>query len=82
MVPSVGKAQKVKQVTNEELLAALDQKFNQIDKRFDKIQNMLDDIDERLGSVEDNSEITRDGVNAILEWADIIGRINNHPIAK
>lgn len=69
-------------MTNEELLAALNKRFDQIDKRFDKIQNKLDDIEERLGSVEDDSEITRYGVNALLDWADIIGRINNHPIAK
>lgn len=69
-------------MTNEELLSALSQRFDQINKRFDKIQNKLDDIEDRLGGVEEDSEITRDGVNALLDWADIIGRINKHPIAK
>lgn len=66
-------------MTNEELLAAL---TNQIGEFRREVHSRLDGIEERIDGLEEDSEITREGVNALLDWADIIGRINKHPIAK
>ena len=83
-------------MTNEELLAALSVQFDGINKNFeavnnrldrmeariDKIEERLDNIEERLDNLEEDSAVTREGVNSLLEWADVIGRINRHPIAN
>lgn len=69
-------------MTNEELLAALNQRFDHIDRRMDGIDKRLDSIEERLDNIEEDAEISREGINTLLEWADVIGRINRHPIAK
>jgi len=69
-------------MTNEELLTALNQRFDHIDKRMDGIEERLNGIEERLDGIEEDAEISREGINTLLEWADIIGRINHHPIAK
>lgn len=69
-------------MTNEELLAALSAHFGAINNRLDNIDSRLDSIQEQLDELKEDSEITRDGVNSLLEWADIIGKLNNYPIAK
>ena len=53
-------------MTNEELLAAINARFDAIDARFNSIQEQLDDLKE-------DCEVTRDGVNTLLEWADTVG---------
>lgn len=66
-------------MTNEELLAA-------INARFDAIQERIDSVEERLsGQIEDlreECEITRDGVNSLLDWAEHAGKVINFPIAN
>ena len=80
-------------MTNEELLNAIthqigglrkevNERLDGIEERLDGIEERLDGIEERVDGLEEDGAITRDGVNALLDWADIIGRINKHPIAK
>lgn len=57
-------------MTNEEMLTILNQRFDEIGKR-------LDGIEERLAGIEEEAAVTREGVNSILEWADIAGRTIN-----
>ena len=80
-------------MTNEELLNAIthqigglrkevNERLDGIEERLDGIDERLDRIEERVDALEEDGAITRDGVNALLDWADIIGRINKHPIAR
>lgn len=62
-------------MTNEELLAAINARFDAIDARFNSIQEQLDDLKE-------DGEITRDGVNSLLDWAEHAGKVINFPIAN
>lgn len=66
-------------MTNEELLNAITHQIGEFRK---EVNERFDSIEERIDSLEEDGAITRDGVNALLDWADIIGRINKHPIAK
>ena len=66
-------------MTNDELLSAITMQIGEFRK---EVNDRFNGIEERIDSLEENGEITRDGVNALLDWADIIGRINKHPIAK
>lgn len=80
-------------MTNEELLQAITLQIgsfrNEMTRRMDEMENRLDSMEKSIASLqesveglEEDSEITRDGVNSLLEWADMIGKINNYPIAK
>lgn len=73
-------------MTNEELLQAITVQIGsflqEMTRRMDELENRLDSMEESIESLKEDSEITRDGVNSLLEWADIIGKINNYPIAK
>ena len=62
-------------MTNEELLEALNKRFDEIDRRFDSIE-------ERLGDLEESAEITRAGVNSLLEWAEECGNVIKFPLPK
>ena len=65
-----------------ERLDGIEERLDGIEERLDGIEERLDGIEERVDGLEEDGAITRDGVNALLDWADIIGRINKHPIAK
>lgn len=73
-------------MTNEELLQAITVQIGsfrqEMTRRMDKLENRLDSMEEAMETLKEDGEITRDGVNSLLEWADIIGKINNYPIAK
>ena len=62
-------------MTNEELLEVLNQRFDAIDKRFDAIEEQLEELKEY-------SEITRTGVNSLLEWAEDCGNVIKFPLPK
>lgn len=66
-------------MTNEELLQAI---TVQIGSLRQEMNRRFDAMEERIETLEEDGEITRDGVNSLLEWADMIGKLNNYPIAK
>lgn len=76
-------------MTNEEMLAAItahiDARLDAMQEQINNVQEQINNVEERLsGQIEDlkeDCEITRDGVNSLLEWADIVGKITNYPIA-
>ncbi len=49
---------------------------------FQKINTRLDKMDDRLDRLEEYAEITRDGVNALLEWAEDCGNAVKFPLPK
>lgn len=52
-----------------------------IDDRLSPINARLDGIDERLSVVEENTTVTRDVVNKLLDWADDPS-IQQFPLSK
>ena len=66
-------------MTNEErileLLEAQQGKLRQINAR-------LNSIDTRLDKLEEDAEITRDGVNALIEWAENVSNAIRFPLPK
>jgi|GEM_PF-1183608 len=64
-------------MTNEKLLDAIgkksdaiDKQFQSIDKHFQSIDKRLDSIDSRLDHLEEFAEVTRNGVNVLIEWTE------------
>lgn len=62
-------------MTNEELLEALN-------SRFDAIESKLYGIESRLDKLEEHAEVTRAGVNSLLEWAEECGNVIKFPLPK
>lgn len=66
-------------MTNEErileLLEAQQGELRQINVR-------LNSIDARLDKLEEDAEITRDGVNALIEWAENVSNAIRFPLPK
>lgn len=49
----------------------MDEKF---DEKLKPIYEHLDKVDERLDAIEENTEVTRDVLNSVVEWIDIYFR--------
>lgn len=66
-------------MTNEErileLLEAQQGELRQINVRLNSIDTRLDKLDE-------DAEITRDGVNALIEWAENVSNAIRFPLPK
>ena len=66
-------------MTNEEkilqLLEAQQEEFSKINARLDKIEEDIEEIKE-------TSEITRNGVNALIEWAEDCGNAIKFPLPR
>lgn len=57
----------------------LDKKLKPITERLDRLQADVDDLKEDVSELKEAHEITRDGVNALLEWSDKISEAQRLP---
>ena len=55
-------------MTNEELLEVLNKRFDAIETRLDRL--------------EEYAEVTRSGVNALIEWAEDVSNAIRFPLPK
>ena len=69
-------------MTNEELLEAINQQFKSINERFDRIDERLDSLEDDVVELKESAEVTRDGVNSLLEWAEECGNVIKFPLPK
>jgi len=51
-------------------LDTMDGRLDTMDGRLNTVGDKLNSIDERLSNVEEDTKITRNAVNDLLEWAD------------
>jgi archaellum component FlaC len=66
----------------DERLNRMDSQLDKVDSRLDKVDSRLDKVDERLDRMEEYAEITRDGVNALLDWAEVCSETYSLPLPK
>lgn len=66
-------------MNNEEKILAL---LEQHSEMFSAINSRLDKIDARLDRMAEYAETTRDGVNALLEWAEACSETYSLPLPK
>ena len=48
----------------------MDMKLKPINERLDSMDARLDSMDARLSNLEEDSKITRNAVNTLLDWAE------------
>ena len=58
------------------------QELAKINSRLDTIDGRLDTIDSRLDAIEETTEVTRDSVNALIEWAEAVSNAVRFPLPK
>ena len=66
-------------MTNEEKILQL-LEAQQAELR--KINSRLDGMESRLEKLEESAEITRDGVNTLIEWAEDVSNAIRFPLPK
>ena len=66
-------------MTNEELLEVLNQRFDSIEKRLEQMEEDIEEIKEDVSELKETAEITRNGVNALIEWAEDCGNAIKFP---
>ena len=69
-------------MTNEELLEVLNQRFDSIEKRLEQMEEDIEEIKEDVSELKETAEITRNGVNALIEWAEDCGNAIKFPLPR
>lgn len=73
-------------MTNEEkilqLLETQQKEFSKINARLDKIEEDIEEIKEDVSELKETAEITRNGVNALIEWAEDCGNAIKFPLPR
>ena len=63
-------------------LDGMDARFDGIDAQLVGVRARLNSIDTRLDKLDEDTEITRDGVNALIEWAENVSNAIRFPLPK
>ena len=73
-------------MNNEErilqLLEAQQEELRKIHGRLDGMESRMEGIESRLDKLEEHAEVTRAGVNSLLEWAEECGNVIKFPLPK
>ena len=57
----------------------MDARLDNMDARLGRVEHELVEVKDRLCAVEENTEITRGAVNALVEWAEQVAVITKAP---
>ena len=57
-------------------------KYAVINGRLDGMESRMEGIESRLDKLEEHAEVTRAGVNSLLEWAEECGNVIKFPLPK
>ena len=73
-------------MNNEErilqLLEVQQEELRKINGRLDGMESRMEGIESRLDKLEEHAEVTRAGVNSLLEWAEECGNVIKFPLPK
>lgn len=73
-------------MSNEEkilqILSEMQTDMKEVKGRLDRLQGDVTDLKEDIAELKEAHEITRDGVNALLEWSDKISEAQRLPLPK
>lgn len=64
---------------DKELLDAISQ---MMDAKLEPINKRLDNLEAKIDQLQEDSEITRAGVNSLLDWAEECGNVIKFPLPK
>ena len=65
-----------------QLLEDQQEELRKINGRLDGMVSRMEGIESRLDKLEEHAEVTRAGVNSLLEWAEECGNVIKFPLPK
>ena len=66
----------------QEELRKINGRLGGMESRMEGIESRMEGIESRLDKLEEHAEITRAGVNSLLEWAEECGNVIKFPLPK
>ena len=73
-------------MTNEEkilqLLESQQIELCKINSRLDGMESRFDGMESRLDKLEESAEVTRGGINTLIEWAENVSNAIRFPLPK
>lgn len=73
-------------MTNEEkilqLLESQQIELRKINSRLDGMESRLGGMESRLDKLEESAEVTRGGINTLIEWAENVSNAIRFPLPK
>ena len=73
-------------MTNEEkilqLLESQQIELRKINSRLDGMESRFDGMESRLDKLEESAEVTRGGINTLIEWAENVSNAIRFPLPK
>lgn len=66
----------------QEELRKINGRLDGMESRMEGIESRMEGIESRLDKLEEHAEITRAGVNSLLEWAEECGNVIKFPLPK
>ena len=63
-------------------LDGMDARLDGMDAQLGGMRARLNSMDARLDKLEEDAEITRDGVNTLIEWAENVSNAIRFPLPK
>ena len=66
----------------QEELRKINGRLDGMESRMEGIESQMEGIESRLDKLEEHAEVTRAGVNSLLEWAEECGNVIKFPLPK
>ena len=66
----------------ESRLDGMESRLDGMESRFDGMESRLDGMESRLDKLEESAEVTRGGINTLIEWAENVSNAIRFPLPK
>ena len=63
-------------------LDGMESRFDGMESRFDGMESRLGGMESRLDKLEESAEVTRGGINTLIEWAENVSNAIRFPLPK
>ena len=66
----------------ESRLGGMESRLDGMESRFDGMESRFDGMESRLDKLEESAEVTRGGINTLIEWAENVSNAIRFPLPK
>ena len=63
-------------------LDGMESRLDGMESRFDGMESRFDGMESRLDKLEESTEVTRGGINTLIEWAENVSNAIRFPLPK
>ena len=66
----------------ESRLGGMESRLGGMESRLDGMESRFDGMESRLDKLEESAEVTRGGINTLIEWAENVSNAIRFPLPK